>query len=331
MFNRLLNRFGLQFYSKTQEYRASYEATVTNISRSHQVGTLIIPAVASIGSQTLISEPAITVSHMDHSREWSHKEREDFVYKNKYLTFPIKLDPKQSVIVKQIFNIKVLPQKVNANKFDRKDYEKLDEHLRRLYLAGNEYLAPGDPEVIALAQSIAGKNTNVQKILEHINEWVIKHLQYGNPIPGLYRAQDVFRSLGKLGTTPTQVGVDCGGYDTVFVSLCQAVGIPARVVSGFWAGYHQNDMHAWVEILLPDGSWMPADPATEHLARQKRTRKSGKLGYVGSDRIAFSIGCDLDLEAGSQHRFATDILQNPIIYPENDKLEVCRIFSSQPL
>src|SRR3989344_988056 len=191
MLNRLLNRFGTKFYIKTQEYRASYEATVTNVSRSHQVGTLIIPAVASIGSQTLISEPTITATQQDHSRELSHKEREEFIYKNKYLPLPVSLDPRQSATIKQIFNIKVAPQKVSASKFDRQDYEKLDEHLRRLYLAGNEYLAPGEPEVIKLAQNLAGKNTNVQKILERINEFVIKHLQYGNPIQGLYRAKDV--------------------------------------------------------------------------------------------------------------------------------------------
>lgn len=311
MFNRLLNRFGPRFYTEPKEYSVGYEVTVKNISRSHQSANLMIPVVASTDYQTILEDVKLFTSEEISTEPY---------YKNKYIVHKIALDPNQSETFKQIFKIKVLPRTASKKSFSLGDYETLDDTVRKQFLKPNEYLASREPDFIELAQKIVGDEKNVRKILEKINEWVIKNLTYGDPIPGLYKATDVIK---------TKV-TDCGGFDTVFITLCQALKIPARIVSGFWAGYHVNDMHAWVEILLPDGSWMPADPSVEHLTKHKKTRKSGKLGFTGSDRIALSVGCDFELEAGDE-RFDTDILQNPILFPENDKLEVTRIFSTQPL
>lgn len=310
MLNRLLSRFGTPFYAKEQGYRASYLTEVKNISREHQRGFLIIPVVPTTATQTLLAEPVF-------SPEVEIKT--EHTYGNRYLVWQFAIDPGQTQTFKQFFQITVKPnQGIQPAASDE----------RAAFLKPNEYVQSDSQEIIELAQQIKGKEQNPKKIINKINEFVIGHLAYGNPISGLYKATDVLRSLDKLGTTG--VPVDCGGFDTLFVALAQACGIPARIVSGFWAGYHKNDMHAWVEILLPDGSWLPADPSMEHLARHKRTRKSGKLGFAGSDRIALSYGSDIELEVGGD-MVTTDILQNPIIYPENPNIEVLRIFSTQPL
>jgi transglutaminase-like putative cysteine protease len=319
MFNRLLNRFGSKFYNSPQEYHACFEVTVKNVSKSSQRSNLIVPVISSNEYQSLISDTEYSpVPEINIEKE----------FKNQYSIFQIELDPGQSITTKQILKIKVFPRNRLAKKFKLTDYGLMDEKLKAPYLKLNEYLSPDEPAVLELAKHIQGKDNDLSKILVHINHWIIKNLSYGNPIQGLYRAKDVIRSFDKLRTTAE--AVDCGGYSVLFISLCQAMGIPARIVSGFWSGYHMNDMHAWVEILLPDGSWMPADPATEALSKQGRSRKSGKLGFVGSDRVVLSVGCDLDLVVGEEE-FATDILQNPIVYPENESLEVTRVFSTQPM
>lgn len=105
------------------------------------------------------------------------------------------------------------------------------------------------------------------------NEFVISYLTYGNPIDGLYTADEAREKRV----------VDCGGFDTLLQDELKKRGIESKIVAGFWAGYEVNGMHAWLEIAD-----IPADPSIEYLRRQGRTKKSGRLGFVGGDRIAFS-------------------------------------------
>jgi transglutaminase-like putative cysteine protease len=62
----------------------------------------------------------------------------------------------------------------------------------------------------------------------------------------------------------------CGHFASAYVTLMRAVGIPARVVTGYlggtWnpvGGYYvvrQSDAHAWAEIWLDDAGWTRVDP-----------------------------------------------------------------------
>jgi hypothetical protein len=103
------------------------------------------------------------------------------------------------------------------------------------------------------------------------NEFVIEYLTYGNPIDGLYTAREAREKRI----------VDCGGFDTLLQDELKKEGFKSTVISGFW---NDGKMHAWIEI---DGG-IPADPSVEYLRRHGRTKKSGELGFVGSDRIAIS-------------------------------------------
>jgi transglutaminase-like putative cysteine protease len=133
--------------------------------------------------------------------------------------------------------------------------------------------------------------------------------------------------------------VDCGGYDTLLISLLNASGVPACVVSGFWLSPvigHMSDvicppsMHAWLAILLPDGKWIPADPSVEQLRWLGRSRKIGALGEVGSDRLVMSVGCDFDLQINNT-TIRTDILQTPIIHPSNPSISLSYSITSSRL
>ncbi len=104
------------------------------------------------------------------------------------------------------------------------------------------------------------------------NQFVIEYLTYGNPIDGLYTAQEA----------RDKRVVDCGGFDTLLQDELKKKDIESNVVAGFWS---DGNMHAWLEI-----GTIPADPSMEYLRKHGRTRKSGMLGFVGSDRIAFSTG-----------------------------------------
>lgn len=164
------------------------------------------------------------------------------------------------------------------------------------------YLHFRDPHIEKLAKHI-GAGSCATETATRINGYILDHLTYGDPIDDLYSDLEAL----------TRERVDCGGYDALFVSLCRAHDIPARIVSGFWlSGSEPLGMHAWAEFQDEEGRWIPVDPSVEQLARAGRTKKSGRFGFVGSDRLRLSHGSHIPLLW--DHRvFYTPILQHPAV------------------
>ncbi|TDJ63384.1 MAG: DUF4129 domain-containing protein, partial [Proteobacteria bacterium] len=62
----------------------------------------------------------------------------------------------------------------------------------------------------------------------------------------------------------------CEHYAAAFVTLMRAVGLPARIVTGYQGGEYnsvsdymivrQRDAHAWAEVYLDDRGWIRVDP-----------------------------------------------------------------------
>ena len=61
---------------------------------------------------------------------------------------------------------------------------------------------------------------------------------------------------------------DCSEHALLFVTLCRAVGIPARQCSGYVSVASQWGAHAWAEIWL--GQWVGADPTTGEIGTAAR-------------------------------------------------------------
>ena len=165
----------------------------------------------------------------------------------------------------------------------------------------NRLVHTEDARIQTLARHV-GQGSSTQEKARHINTHLINHLTYGDPIDGLYSDLDAL----------TRPRVDCGGFNMLFVSLCLANDIPARIVSGFWLDGIKNDMHAWAEFQVEDGRWIPVDPSVEQMVRQGRTHKSGRFGFVGSDRLTLSVGCDIPITWNNKI-FHAPILQHPFI------------------
>jgi protein-glutamine gamma-glutamyltransferase len=83
----------------------------------------------------------------------------------------------------------------------------------------------------------------------------------------------------------------CGHFASAYVTLMRAVGIPARVVTGYlggtWnpvGGYYvvrQSDAHAWAEVWIEDAGWMRVDP-TAVVAPERLRRGVNELLDSGS-------------------------------------------------
>lgn len=84
-----------------------------------------------------------------------------------------------------------------------------------------------------------------------------------------YDTSPTFANQGALSAILSGRGV-CDEYATLFVALCRASGIPARMVSGYWVTNPfrpdrwvdlSGTGHAWAEFYLPDAGWVPAELA----------------------------------------------------------------------
>ena len=54
---------------------------------------------------------------------------------------------------------------------------------------------------------------------------------------------------------------DCSEYSALFVAMCRANGIPARVVTGYAVVVSETlPKHAWAEVYLQNYGWVPFDP-----------------------------------------------------------------------
>ena len=164
------------------------------------------------------------------------------------------------------FEVSVAAVAYNIDATQVGEYDEKSE-LYRTYTAPNAVIPSDREEVRALAESIIGDEANPWRKVLLIQAWVGEHIIYpklGDPYPS-----------DTLGCIKEGLG-DCNGQSKVFVALCRAVGIPARVVSGLrparigeprpphfeplasWFGQNLG-MHVWVEVYLPGVGWVQGD------------------------------------------------------------------------
>ncbi|NJS41986.1 transglutaminase domain-containing protein [Candidatus Gracilibacteria bacterium] len=179
-------------------------------------------------------------------------------------------------------------------------------HKDLKWIAPNKFIHSDDTKIKELIREVVGKENNLLTVIIKICEFIKEHLEYNNPIIGLYTD---FEALHKK-------KVDCGGFSTLFISMCHNIGIPARLVAGYWADRPGKEMHAWAEFMLPDKTWIPVDLSIEWLRNKHRENKTAKIGYLGSDRVAMSIGCDFEILENTNNQTSINILQTPFSIPK---------------
>jgi len=223
---------------------------------------------------------------------------EDSNFKNKvaYWNFP-NLGSKTTYQINQESKVWVTPRTAGEIPGNLADYDRTSSDYK-LFVKSNPYFNFDDPRIRGLAKRLKGDKKQVFEITCDFYNYVRDNLTYGNPTEGLYSSIDALE-MDK---------VDCGGFDSLLGALYRCVGIPARLLSGFLAGYPGEHYHAWLEFMTPVGEWVPADPSVEHLRLSGRDFKPGGLGRVGNDRIVVSIGSDILL---SGKRFP--LLQLPVV------------------
>ncbi len=147
-------------------------------------------------------------------------------------------------------------------------------------------------EVREKALEIIGGATDRREQAYLLFKWVRDNIRYKHP-PNIW---------GNLPALHSRRG-DCGSSSFLFVSLCRAVGIPARVVFGrLLSEKKRSSPHAWAECFI-DG-WLPVDCSIARNVKRMLFSASDYFGipsdpeyYFGrldKKRLVYSFGTGLD-------------------------------------
>ena len=123
--------------------------------------------------------------------------------------------------------------------------------LYRKYTQPENLIESDNSKIVSVAQNLTVNSDDLHARILKIYDFVIKHLRYTlQP-----------EEMGALWALEKGVG-DCSEYSYLFVALCRAAGIPARIQAGFAFHTHtetSEDGHMWVEYYLENYGWIPVD------------------------------------------------------------------------
>jgi len=185
-----------------------------------------------------------------------------------------------------------------------------DDILRRNLQSSR--LIPNDGLAHQLGERIIGRIKDPVAQVKAIYEWVTENSIYDPSLPGCGKG-DVRRQL-----IEGQYGGRSADINGLFVSICRAVGIPARCVYGLRVapsrlfrslGLTSDDatraQHVRAEFYIPGYGWIPVDPsdirraiAMEGLSdRDSRLNSLRKVlfGVWEMNWVAFNLGSDITL------------------------------------
>ncbi len=131
------------------------------------------------------------------------------------------------------------------------------------------------PALSDTARKIVGEEKNAYLKARALYRWLHENGKYVYPP----------KERGAVPMLETLQG-DCGQFSYLFIALCRAVGVPARLVAGF--RLNENDKlgyHAWAECFLPNYGWVPAD----------LTAEGSEFGKLDNRRVISSVGMNIML------------------------------------
>ncbi len=135
-----------------------------------------------------------------------------------------------------------------------------------LFLQPAAKIESSNPELAAKAEEITLYAENNLEKAEAIFDYVLAHMHYDPESPG--------SNCGALAALRGCAGV-CEDYAALFVALCRAEKIPARLVYGYTNPQGWEEVgsvgpgkalsltgcrHCWAEFYLEGMGWLPADP-----------------------------------------------------------------------
>jgi F0F1-type ATP synthase assembly protein I len=162
----------------------------------------------------------------------------------------ITVDSKTEIVIKMNYDVLSFSTRFLVNASRILLYSNGSDLYQR-YTQPEEFVQADSPAIVSAAQNITENTNNVHEKAARIYDFVVKHVRY--------TAQDYER--GALWALENRTG-DCSEHSYLFVALCRAAGIPARIKTGFGfslVGETTDNGHMWAEYYLEGYGWIPVD------------------------------------------------------------------------
>jgi Transglutaminase-like superfamily len=190
----------------------------------------------------------------------------------------------------------------------------LPPERREIYLRANEGLIRITPRIQALARAIAKMGAGDFEIAKSFFHYVVdEHMC------GMVHYDQVD------GDKPGDWVLDAGWYDcqlgsALFVSMCRASGIPARLLSGHMLYRLAPGFHYWAEVWIDELGWTPFDLLTWDLSEGGRNT-AWRDFFVGQIDYRMVTQCfPLTFTGPMSVRFPTE--WHLINAPTNDGMQI---------
>ena len=136
-----------------------------------------------------------------------------------------------------------------------RDFEgdRLPDDQRKLYLRPVEGLIRITPWIRQLAEDLAGRLDDALSALRAFWDYFLYRLHIGYMRHYELDSADPLRDMIRRGW------LDCLGASSLFVALCRARNIPARLVRGIYLHEDAPDFHYWAEVYVDPEGWRPVD------------------------------------------------------------------------
>lgn len=115
------------------------------------------------------------------------------------------------------------------------------------------------PEIDATARSIVGSEQNSKKKAYLLYRWVSKNIEYDYDKAARISSNPKGTSSGSIVAFNTRKGI-CFDYSSLYISMCRAVGLRVRLLTGLgYSGIAWGD-HAWNQVYSSEeGRWINVD------------------------------------------------------------------------
>ncbi len=109
------------------------------------------------------------------------------------------------------------------------------------------------------ARNIVGNETNSKKKAALIYKWVSRNLEYDYQKAAMISKDSKGISSGSIIAFNTRKGI-CFDYSSLYISMCRAVGLKVRLITGLgYSGISWGD-HAWNQVYsAEEGRWINVD------------------------------------------------------------------------
>lgn len=164
---------------------------------------------------------------------------------NKYAEY-ILLVPKEKTRMKIQIEAKVFQYDLATAMKKTNQDSLLKPNLNR-FLRHERMIEKNDPVIQNIAQTIQGQTE--LDIVKNIYRYVISNLTVD---------ASKFRGVGAVETAQKKRGM-CIDYCDLFVAICRAKSIPARVAAGYITRFRISPKHSWAEVYLKKYGWVPFD------------------------------------------------------------------------